>query len=175
VEFVGNGARRLVEQALVAAGGSDDAATSDRALAVFLARYGAHLLDTTVLYPGVGDALRELRAAGRTLSIATNKPQAFARSIVEGLGLGQAFFAILGGDSLPTRKPDPAIVHELVARAEIPAAQTLLVGDSVVDVATARGAGVAVCAVAWGLTPAAALRAASPDFWAERPDEIVRL
>lgn len=173
VGFVGNGARRLVEQSIVAGGGTADAATTDRILAVFLGHYGEHLLDSTVLYPGVGDAVRGLAAEGRTLSIATNKPEAFARAIVAGLGLEAAFFAILGGDSLPTRKPDPAVVHELVRRSGVPAEQTLLVGDSLVDVATARGAGVAVCAVSWGLTPAASLREAHPDFCVERAAELL--
>lgn len=175
VGFVGNGVRRLVEQSIVAGGGTADPATTDRALDSFLEHYAEHLLDTTVLYPGVGDAVRDLVAEGRTLSIATNKPEAFARTIVAGLDLEPAFFAILGGDSLPTRKPDPAVVHELVRRSGVPAAQTLLVGDSLVDVATARSARVAVCAVGWGLTPVASLRDAQPDFCVERAADLLAL
>lgn len=116
-----------------------------------------------------------MRAAGCVLSIATNKPERFARTIVDGLGLGDAFHAILGGDSLPTRKPDPAVVHALVTGSVVAAEQTLLVGDSTVDVATARAAGVAMCAVTWGLVPESTLRAAMPDYCIAHPSELLDL
>lgn len=167
--------RRLVEQSILAAHGPADAATTDRALDAFLDYYRAHLLDGTVLYPGVAEAVRRLRASGCVLSIATNKPERFACTIVDGLGLGDAFCAILGGDSLPTRKPDPAVVHELATRTGVGVDETLLVGDSTVDIATARAARIAVCAVTWGLGAESALRAAQPDFFIEHPVELLEL
>jgi len=167
--------RRLVEQSILAARGPADAATTDRALDIFLDYYGAHLLDATVLYPGVAEAVRSLRASGCVLSIATNKPEGFARTIVHGLGLGGTFCAILGGDSLPTRKPDPAVVRALATRTGVAADETLLIGDSTVDVATARAAQIAVCAVTWGLGAESALRAAQPDFCIEHPAELLDL
>jgi len=142
---------------------------------MFLEHYGAHLLDSTVPYPGVLRTVERLRAAGVCLSIATNKPEAMAVTIGRGLGFAQHFTGVLGGDSLPTHKPDPAIVLALVERAGVPLAQTLLVGDSPVDVATARAAGVAVCAVTWGLTPPAVLLATNPDFAVSQPEQLLGL
>jgi phosphoglycolate phosphatase len=167
--------RRLVARAVAAGGGPTDDAFVDRALALYLEHYGAHLLDTTVPYPGIRDALARLRAAGVALSIATNKPRALAVAIGEGLGFAHEFVAVLGGDSLPTHKPDPAIVHALVEQVGVPREQTLLVGDSPVDVATARAAGVAVCAVTWGLTPPDVLLATRPDFAVDRPEQLLGL
>ena len=172
IGFVGNGVRRLVERSLDAAGGTSDAVEVDRALGIFLDRYGGHLLDSTVAYAGIGDMLARLATAGRVLSIATNKPAGFAATILHGLGLSGAFATVLGGDSLQAHKPDPAVVHELARRTGVALGDTLLVGDSLVDVAAARAAGVAVCAVTWGLTPAGRLRAASPDFVIDAPGEL---
>lgn len=175
IGFVGNGVRRLVERALDAADGSTDPAEVDRALRLFLDRYGAHLLDATVPYDGIPETLARLKAVGCVLSVATNKPAGFATTILQGLGLASSFASVLGGDSLPVRKPDPSIVHELARRAGVALDATLMVGDSTVDVATARAAGVAVCAVTWGLTPADRLRAAAPDYVIAGPAELLAL
>lgn len=167
--------RLLVERSLRAGGATADGPAVDRALAIFLEHYRAHLLDATTLYPGVADTVARLRAAGVVLSIATNKPHAMALAILAGLDLGDAFAAVLGGDSLAAHKPDPEIVRELLRRTGTAAASTLLVGDSLVDVATARAAGVPVCAVTWGLTAAATLRDAAPDHVVDAPEELLRL
>jgi phosphoglycolate phosphatase len=174
IGFIGHGVRRLVSRAIAAAGGpGDEDALVDRALALFLACYDGHLLDTTVLYPGVLETIARLRAAGIVLAIATNKPRAMALAIADGLGFAADFARVLGGDSQPRHKPDPAIVDALVAASRIARVETLLVGDSVVDVATARAAGVAVCGVTWGLTPAAVLREAQPDYCIGAPAELL--
>lgn len=162
----------LVERSLVASGGDAARALLGRALPCWLDYYAGHLLDTTRLHDGIEPALLRLRAAGVVLSVATNKPEAMARAILAGLGIAQLFVEVLGGDSVPVHKPDPAIVHALARRAGIPAGDTLLVGDSPVDVATARAAGIAVCAVTWGLTTEAVLRGAAPDALITRPDEL---
>lgn len=175
VGFVGNGARKLVERALAASGGDAAVAMIDRALTDWLDYYGAHLLDRTRLHDGVEDTIRQLRARDAVLSVATNKPEAMARAILDGLGLGAAFVGVLGGDSVPRHKPDPAIIHELRRGSDVGAHETVLVGDSPVDVATARAAGIAACAVTWGLTSTEVLRAASPDLVVERPEELLRV
>lgn len=173
VGFVGNGARKLVERSLAASGGQDAVSLLDRALPSWLDHYGRHLLDTTRLHDGVEDAIRQLRARDAVLSVATNKPEAMARAILDGLGLGAAFTGVLGGDSVPVHKPDPAIIHELRRGIDVAAQETVLVGDSPVDVATARAAGIAACAVTWGLTAPDVLRAAAPDLVIDRPDELL--
>ncbi|MFO0584758.1 MAG: HAD-IA family hydrolase [Anaeromyxobacter sp.] len=139
--FVGEGARRLLERAV---GPRLD--LLEPALAAWEAHYAAHMLDRTRLYPGLED---ELARAGRTLAILTNKPGPAARHIVEGLGLGARFAAVVGGGEAP-RKPDPAGLLALVARLGSTPAETVFVGDSVVDVQTGRNAKVPVVAVTWG-------------------------
>jgi phosphoglycolate phosphatase len=149
--FVGEGARVLLERSV-----APHADRLEPALAAWASHYEAHCLDATRLYPGVAGVLA---GAGRALAVHTNKPGALARKILAGLGVLDRFALVIGGDDAP-RKPDPAGVHRI--RAEIGAEpwQTVFVGDSLVDVATARAAGVAVVGVAWGLGSAAALRAA---------------
>lgn len=159
--FVGEGARRLVERAL----GAASPALVDETLERFLRRYGAHLLDETVPYPGVVETLDALGARDLVLSVLTNKPEAMSRAILAGLGLARRFLAILGGDSLATRKPDPAGVEWLLAAGGTPRHQMLLVGDSGIDVRTARAAGIDFCGVSWGLTP--------DGMWAERPERVI--
>jgi phosphoglycolate phosphatase len=161
--FVGDGARRLIERAL----GDAPPALVDDALARFMARYGAHLLDRTVPYPGVVEVLEALAARDIVLSVLTNKPEAMSRAILAGLGLAPLFLAVLGGDSLPTRKPDPAGVEWLLAAGGTRRDALLLVGDSGVDVRTARAAAVDFCGVSWGLTP--------EGMWAERPERVIEV
>lgn len=157
----------------MASGGSELVPQLDRALSAFLEHYAEHLLDSTVLHAGIEALLCALSGDGVVLSVATNKPEAMARAILDGLGVGHVFVDVLGGDSVPNHKPDPAMLHALAARTGIGRRDTLLVGDSAVDVATARAGGVAVCAVTWGLTPAAVLRDAAPDYLIGRPDELL--
>lgn len=176
MSFVGNGVRMLVERCLVAAAGEAVAeAQRDRALTLLVDHYGAHLLDSTRLYDGVADVLRRLRSAGVVLSVATNKHEAMARAILHGLGVGDLFAAILGGDSMPLHKPDPGIVFELVRRSGLASRDSLFIGDSTVDVATARAAGIPVCAVTWGFTRVDVLREAAPEYLIDRPDALLGL
>jgi phosphoglycolate phosphatase len=140
--FVGEGARRLLERAVEPHG-----ELVLPALALWREHYEAHLLDRTRLYPGIGAALA---GAGRLLAVHTNKPGALARKILAGLGVASRMVAVVGGDEAP-RKPDPTGTLEIMARAGAAAEDTVFVGDSRVDVATARAAGVALVAVTWGL------------------------
>ena len=93
----------------------------------------------TTLYPGVLDALQSLQASGAALGLCTNKPLAPAQAILRHFGLSPLFAAILGGDSLPVRKPDPEHLHA-TARA-LGRATVIFVGDSEVDAETAQAAG----------------------------------
>jgi len=166
--YVGEGARRLVEQAL----GAGDAALVERGVALFMTRYGEHLLDASGPYPGVVALLDGLATRGVACSVLTNKPEAMSRAILEGLGLAARFVGVVGGDSLPTRKPDPAGLHRLRALTSTPPERTLLVGDSAIDVRTARAAGAAFCGVAWGFAPDG-MRAAGPERVIDHPAELL--
>lgn len=152
--FVGDGARKLLERAVGARGD-----LLEPALAAWWDHYEAHCLDRTALYPGLAEALA---GAGRTLAVHTNKPGRLARKILAGLAVLDRFAVVIGGDEA-ARKPDPEGVREILARTGASTADAIFVGDSLVDLATARAAGVRAVAVAWGLTPPAALRAAGAD------------
>lgn len=165
----------LIERSLRLAGGPADEEHVEATLAAFLDHYREHLLDRTRPYPGIPSVVRRLRDAGVVLTVATNKPAALAHDILEGLDLAPSFAALVGGDSLPTRKPDPAPVYVLAERTGVPLAATLLVGDSLVDLATARAARVHSGAVGWGLTPRETLLAAGPDHFAAEPDDLLAI
>jgi phosphoglycolate phosphatase len=161
--YVGEGARILLERAL-----GPEVHLLEPALAAWRAHYEVHCLDRTRPYPGIEPLLA---GAGRVLAVHTNKPGAMARKILAGLGLLPRFAAVTGGDEAP-RKPDPTGVREIMARTGASPAETVFVGDSRVDVATARAAGVAFVAVTWGFASRAELAAAGATAFAERADEL---
>ena len=156
IAMVGEGARTLVARVLEAGGATDDL---DHALARFLAIYDARLLDHTRPYPGVADGLARL--AGRTsLAVLTNKPQAPTDRLLTHFGWDPLFCGAIGGDTAFGRKPDPAGLQALARHADADPAETILVGDSWVDVDTARRAGARVCFAKYGfgLAPPDGLR-----------------
>lgn len=144
--FIGRGARVLVEKAL----GEANHHLVDQGFSLFMRYYAAHLLDETRLYHGLDSLLADAQAHGVCLSILTNKPEAPARTIVAGLALASFFPLIVGGDTLPTKKPDPQGVRYLQRRTQVDLQATLLIGDSRVDYETGVAAGVAMCGVTWG-------------------------
>jgi phosphoglycolate phosphatase len=168
--LVGEGARRLVERAL----GPGRAALVDEGVVRFLDYYREHLLDATHLYPGVRAALVALAAGGVALSALSNKPADLSERVLAGLQIRDLFGDVIGGDSLPTRKPDPAGLERLRRRTGTATARMLLVGDSPVDLATATAAGTAFCGVTWGLLPEV-LRAARPAMLIDDPAQLVAI
>jgi phosphoglycolate phosphatase len=164
--FVGEGARLLVERAV-----APRAELLEPALAAWWTHYEAHCLDRTRPYPGVGALLA---GAGRALAVHTNKPGALARRILEGLGLLGHFAVVLGGDEAP-RKPDPAGVRLIQARVGAGPDETVFVGDSRIDLATARAAGVRMVAVTWGLVPREELVRAGATELVDHAAELARL
>ena len=167
VGYVGEGARRLVERSLA----TSEGAAIDAGLALFRAHYEKHLLDRTLAYPEIPEALTELAAAGRVLSVLSNKPYSMSRALLDGLGLLDRFAAVVGGDTFPTRKPDPEGLLHLARTAAIPVERTLLVGDSAIDLQTARAAGSSFCGALWGFFPERLLRA-KPERTVAHPLEL---
>jgi phosphoglycolate phosphatase len=163
--FVGEGARVLLERAV-----APHLHLLEPALAAWRPHYEAHCLDHTRAYPGV-EAL--LAGAGRVLAVQTNKPGSMARKILAGLGLLPRFVTVIGGDEAP-RKPDPTGVRAIMARVGAPPAETVFVGDSRIDVATARAAGVAFVAVDWGFCSRAELAAAGATVIVGSAAELVQ-
>jgi len=169
-QYIGEGARVLVQRAL----GPAHQGRLDEGLETFLTYYGVHLLDHTVAYDGIPETLVALADAGVVLSVLTNKPAAMSRAILDGLGLLSQFVAVVGGDSLPLRKPDPAGIDHLLATTRTSRARTVLVGDSLIDLQTARAAQIAFCGVAWGLRRAD-LVAVQVDRMIDHPSQLVRI
>jgi phosphoglycolate phosphatase len=155
--YIGNGAHTLVSRVLEHVGRGSDV---DRALPVFLEEYGKRLLDTTRLYPGMRELLDRLR--DRQLAVLTNKPGDMSRALLSGLEIAPLFFRIYGGGDLPVRKPDPGGLNRLMGEAAVGQHETVLVGDSAIDVRTARAAGVGAVGVTWGFD-ARSLGADPPD------------
>ncbi len=169
VGMVGEGARRLVEKAI---GAEVPAERFEEVFHRYLEHYRAVCLDTTVAYDGVPQALARL-AAPFPLAVLSNKPEDLSRLILDGLGLGAYFRAVVGGDSLPSRKPDPAGLLLLARRLAIPPERFLLVGDTAIDAATARAAGCPFALVTWGFARPADLAGIAADYRFDRPGELV--
>ncbi len=158
--YVGEGAPVLIRRALGAAAPQEEV---DRALEYFLGFYRQHQLDHTVLYPGVREALDELKAGGARLNVLTNKPVRISHEILSGLGIKEYFEYIYGGNSFEFKKPHPIGIETIVRDTQADRARTVMVGDSGVDVQTARNAGVVACGVSYGFQPET-LVTHPPDF-----------
>lgn len=167
--YVGNGAPVLIRRAL---GEQATEAEIEEALEFFLEYYRAHELDNTRLYPGVSQSLDRLYAAGKRLAVLTNKPVAMSRAIVEGLGVGARFFRVYGGNSFDFKKPHPVGVEALLTETGVGRARTLMIGDSSVDIQTARNAGVSSCGVTYGFAPQT-LYDPAPDLLVDRIETLV--
>jgi phosphoglycolate phosphatase len=148
--YVGNGAPVLIRRAL---GEAATEAQVQEALEFFLEYYREHYLDYTVLYPGVKESLDRFRDAGKRMAVLTNKPVGISKAIIKGLGVQNHFFQIYGGNSFDFKKPHPAGVEALLQETGIAPSRTLMIGDSSVDMQTARNGGIASAGVTYGFAP----------------------
>jgi phosphoglycolate phosphatase len=171
--YIGDGATMLVRRALGDPEGDvHDEEYVNEALEFFLAYYRVHKLDFTYVYTGVAEALATIRAAwpGIAMAVLTNKPVGASRDICAYFGLDRFFFQIYGGNSFHTKKPDPTGLLTLMAEgsaldgaaAPITPAETVMIGDSKVDILTARNCGARSIGCSYGLSPHS-LVAAAPD------------
>jgi phosphoglycolate phosphatase len=169
--FVGNGAPVLIKRAMGPEATDEEVS---QALEFFLDYYRHHALDYTILYPGVREALDRLYATGAKLAVLTNKPVKISKRIMEGLGIASFFFQIYGGNSFAHKKPHRIGIDTLRNEASADAEETWMVGDSYVDIQTARNAGVASCGVTWGFQPET-FREFPPDVLASEANELCLL
>lgn len=151
---VGLGARNLLTQGVLAAGGTEEDARA--ALPILLDHYGEHLGSGSVAYPGLCEALDELTAMGATLAVVTNKYERFAQTLLERTGWRERFACVIGGDTLGKgrAKPHPAPIAEMIRRCG--GGRAVFVGDSIYDVQAAQAAGVPAIAVAFGFSQGSA-------------------
>jgi phosphoglycolate phosphatase len=167
--YIGHGAPRLVARAL---GNRATKEECERALKFFLAHYEEHKLDSTCAYPGVPKALEELREF--PMAVLTNKPVRVSQKILEELGLAKYFRAVYGGNSFETKKPDPLGARKILEELGAAPAEAVMVGDSEVDVQTARNAGTLAVVVNYGFGTHD--RAAYPaDIYLDRLTELADL
>ena len=143
--YVEQGAPSLIAHAL-GAGATEEECL--RGLEFFIQYYSIHKLDNTTLYPGVRETLDAL--SGMSMAVLTNKPVGASRGILQGLGLSGHFQIIYGGNSFERKKPDPKGVETILREFGAAPAQAMVVGDSEIDVQTARNAGTWVCGVTYG-------------------------
>jgi len=172
--YVGDGAPVLIRRAL---GDPEDQSKVKEALEYFLTYYRVHKLDHTRLYPGIKQMLMTVRGSNglcRELAILSNKPVVPSRAIVEALGLSEFFTQVYGGNSFPTKKPDPEGVRKILGDAKANAAEAVMIGDSAVDVITGRNAGLWTCGVTYGFAPHT-LSEAPPDVCVDSVEELRQL
>ena len=171
LRFVGNGINKLFERALPQPARSEE--NIQRVRALFVPYYNAHGADLTRPYEGIVALLEALQARGIKLAVASNKYQAATEQLIKHYFPQIHFLAVLGQrDGLPT-KPDPLFVKEIIKRAEVTSQEVLYVGDSDVDMQTARNSGVDVCAVTWGFRTREELSAYHPKYLVNAPSEIL--
>lgn len=150
-QFVGHGARVLIKRALEASGPATDAAI-EQLMPHFSRHYSKHIADYSRPYEGVRTTLETLAEDGCRLGVCTNKPERLSVDLLEALGLRRFFGTIVGGDTLQVRKPDPAPLRATMERLGGNPQRSVMVGDSRVDIETARAAGVPIVAVAFGFS-----------------------
>jgi phosphoglycolate phosphatase len=185
--YVGDGAPILIQRAL--GGETVDAALVRKGLEYFLSYYREHKLDHTTVYPGIVEALAAIQSSVngtssgsqssgnqgsgnlRKLAVLSNKPVNPSRAIVEALGLGRFFSQVYGGNSFANKKPDPEGALKLLKEYGVEPGQTVIVGDSHVDIDTGRNAGLHTIGVTYGFAPHT-LADASPDVLVDSPHEL---
>jgi len=164
--WVGNGALMLVQRALSGKRTVDeslDKTSVQNALDIFLKYYGKNLCNATIPYPHVIATLNALKEKRYRLAIVTNKPFAFVEPILEGLGLNGLFEVILGGDSLPLKKPDPAPLLHVCKKLGISVGKCVMVGDSKNDILAANACAMQSVGVTYGYNYGESIAVYDPD------------
>ncbi len=169
--YIGDGAGMLVRRAL---GDPEDDGLVDEAEEYFLAYYREHKLDNTYVYEGAHSVLEALRTHPRQpiMAVLSNKPVGPTRAICKALGLAEGMFRIYGGDSFNTKKPDPLGLETLLMEAKVEAHETVMIGDSDVDILTAQNAGAYSVGCSYGLSPHT-LEIAPPDVLIQKAAELM--
>lgn len=170
-QFVGNGVRRLMEQAVPA---DAEEMEFDECFNVFKEHYVEHCQDHTALYPGIDDLLKELKARGHKMAIVSNKMQAGVDELYN------KFFAdtidvAVGETAAMHRKPSPDMVYSVLEKMGVSTEEAIYIGDSEVDMATARNAGLPCISVLWGFRDQDYLREIGAFLMVETPAEILDL
>lgn len=166
--FVGDGVKRLLRLAV----GEENQAKYEEALRVFRGHYLAHCLDRTRFYPGVETVLTHF--ADKHKAVATNKSMEYTKVILDGLG-NHHFAYIIGGDDGYGLKLEPGMLLKIMEALRVPRERTVLIGDSTNDINGGHNAGIRVCAVGYGMGNREKMVACRPDWFIERPEELMEI
>jgi len=169
--FVGRGARKLIERGVAATGEAIDEASLTYYHAEFLRHYEGHTADRSEIFPGAVALLERLEKSGIKAGVCTNKPEGLSRLLLDTLDLSRFLGAVVGPDTIGIGKPDAAPYLETVKRLGVAPQHSILVGDSEIDILTARAAGVPIVAVSFGYT-AKPIIEYGPDHLVSHFDEI---
>ncbi len=167
-DWIGQGTRELLIQALAYSGKTSEAAVrTSESLRLIAAEFDKHYQrrcgTRSHLYPQVRETLTALRERGVKLAVVTNKEGRYTTTVLDVHQLAPLLDSVVSGDTLPTKKPDPAGIQRCLAQFDVPPERALFVGDSSIDVATARNAGVAVWALPYGYNMGRPIEACAPD------------
>jgi phosphoglycolate phosphatase len=166
--FVGDGIKRLLRLAV----GEDNQERYEQALTVFRGHYLSHCLDHTKYYPGIETVLGHF--AGKLKAVATNKSLEYTTKILQGLG-AHHFAYIVGGDDGYGLKPDPRMLVKIIDELNVTKDRAVLIGDSTNDINGGHNAGIKVCAVGYGMGNREKMAACKPDWFIEKPEELIGL
>jgi phosphoglycolate phosphatase len=173
LRFVGDGIEILMQRALRAATDREpDVSQVGACVDLMIEEYEHHLFDASHLYPGVRETLDALHRA--KMGLITNKLEALARRVLQGFGLDHHFSVVMGGDSLPQRKPDPAPLRAAMIRCGALPCETVMVGDSRTDILAGKAAGVTTCGLSSGFRGREELQAAGSDVIIDEFSELLR-
>ena len=164
--YVGNGVYRLITDAT----GSRDPKLLDKALKIFEGHYLAHIVDETCLYPGMRELLSQYKNTRK--AVVTNKRIKFTHKIIERLCPDHTFELVLGAQEGVNLKPHPEMILRTLATLNVPAEETLMIGDMMNDIHAARAAGIKVCAVSYGFGGEQELQEGKPDFFAKTVEDL---
>lgn len=169
--FVGNGAQKLCYRALPDDGKSD----AEQLYFIFRQYYSEHFLDKTRLYSGIKETVNRLSANNVTLAVATNKPQDIAHKLVSKLLPDAYFVKVLGGCDERPKKPDAAIIREILSKLPHDDNKVFMIGDSNVDIQTAKNSGLISIGCIWGFRGREELESGGADYIAETPEDIAKI
>lgn len=166
--YVGHGVRDLIADAV-----GPHQEKRDEALKIFMDYYQAHLTDHTRLFPGMQEVLKHF--SGKKKAVLTNKPQLLTELLLQQLGIASCFDIVIGGETNFPKKPDPASTLHILKTCGVAPHQTLIIGDSAVDIETGKKAGIRTCGVTYGFRPQKELADAGCDFLIHKPLELLSL
>ncbi len=168
IGYIGPGIEGIWRQCL----GADAEQLLNVALPIYKARYREYCVVETTFYPGIPETLSQLKSRGKTMAVATNKPEVFTRRILEGLNLAQYFEVVVGAESVQRKKPDPEAIQLILAKLGAPPETTLVVGDASTDIQAAKAAKTISCGVTYGYGSRQEILGAYPDFVIDRAEQL---